>query len=127
MCKHQKLENGIGAARRRCSPGDGQSPPHRVTTSTATKRDTESCGQPKGHKPTGSLGVSAARSGAAGGGAAPLARQGTPPTSLVTPPPPRRLRRRRDPAATRHRPYTTNNYFNPLHLYFKLSYNFQHI
>ncbi|CAG9567054.1 unnamed protein product [Danaus chrysippus] len=29
----------------------------RVTTSTATKRDTESCGQPKGHKPTGELGV----------------------------------------------------------------------
>ncbi|KAJ0181733.1 hypothetical protein K1T71_002455 [Dendrolimus kikuchii] len=73
-----------------------------VTTSTATKQDTESCGQPKGHKPTGELGVSAARAGAAGGWAAPLARRGTPPTSPVTPPPPpppprRRLRSSRAP------------------------------
>lgn len=78
----------------RCLPwGDGEARAARtqVTTSTATKRDTESCGQPKGHKPTGELGVAAARAGAAGGGAAPLARQGTPPTTPV-PPPPRRRR-----------------------------------
>lgn len=55
-------------------------PRTQVTTNTATKRDTESCGQPKGHKPTGELAEVTSRPGAAGGIGAPLGGQGTPPS-----------------------------------------------
>lgn len=73
-----------------------------LTTSTATKRNTESCGQPKGHKPTGGSAAAAAGRGRRRGGA-PLARAGTPP--------PRRRAAAADlaGAASRHQPAITRH------------------
>lgn len=81
----------------------------RVKMSSATKQDTESCGQPKGHKPTGSQGERRRGRVAGAGGGTPLARRGTPPTTSVTPPP-RRRRRRCTPATTYD--LLLNNYQN---------------